>query len=126
MSFYALAALAEAIVIAGSGIDARWRIPAQRRAWLARWFWWHLAPLWLLLLALTAAFMRRAEAVAGRSAEAYAARRHNASALVVDDEAPSTVSGLGAWRGLSAKVQVGGASPADGSYYAVRSRQARL
>ena len=96
--FYVLVAITETAIIAGSGIDACWRPVAQRRLWLIRWFWWHVAPLWLAWLAFVAVLMRSAEAVAGRSAHAYAARHHNATPLVVADEELSTASGPGPWQ----------------------------
>ena len=88
MRFYALVAIAEAAIIVGSGIDARWRPASDRSPWVARWFWWHIAPLWLLWLAFVTVLMRSAEAVAGRSAETHAARRHDAPSILANDEAP--------------------------------------
>ena len=86
MRFYALLVIAEAAIIAGSGIDARWRPASERRPWLARWFWWHLGPLWLVGLVGTVGLMRAAEACAQRSCERYEAARERAPLLIATDE----------------------------------------
>ena len=92
MRFYVLVAIAEAAIIAGSGIDARWRPAAERRLWLARWVWWHIAPAWLLWLLFIKALIKQAESCAQRSCERYEAARASAPPLVLADEVPYVVT----------------------------------
>lgn len=87
MRFLVLVGL-EATVIAGSGIDARWRPASERRIWFARWVWWHLAPLWLVGLGLTSLFMAAAMRATRRACERYEVRQANAHALVVPSDSP--------------------------------------
>ena len=94
MSFAGLVVGLEAIVIAGSGIDARWRPAADRRLWLARWVWWHLAPLWFPWRLLISALMAAAIRAAQRTCARYLRRRADSPPLVLsaaDDSAPTSL-----------------------------------
>lgn len=86
MRFYALVAIAETAIIVGSGIDARWRPASDRSPWVARWFWWHIAPLWLLWLAFVAGLMRAAETWARRAHQRYELARSVMPPLVAPDD----------------------------------------
>lgn len=81
MTFWIIAGVLEAAIVAGSGMDARWRPAAQRRPWVARWALWHLAPLWLVWLGLIAALMRGAEVWARASLEHQRRRYRLAQAM---------------------------------------------
>lgn len=96
MRFYALVVITEAAVIAGSGIDARWRPAAERRLWLARWLWWHVAPLWLAWLVLIKALMAAGDRCARRSCERFEAARLSSPLLLVahQDEVSDNIDAL--------------------------------
>jgi len=82
VTFVALVALIEAAVIIALAIDNHARPAEERQFWPVRWLWWHLAPLWLLWLALISVLMTAAVGAARRSYERHQQRR-TVSALLL-------------------------------------------
>jgi hypothetical protein len=84
--FIGAAVLLELAIAIATGIDTWRRPPAMRRPWAVVWFWWHLAPAWLLWRALVSSLMAAAVRAARASYERHALRHTDGAPLLAADD----------------------------------------